>query len=62
MSDRLALNTVEASALLGISRPTLQAWMREPGFPVVRVGRCVRIPIEPLKAWLADRAEVSRGA
>ena len=42
-----------------VSRPTVYRWMRLPGFPVVRLGNCVRIPAKAFEKWLEDQMETN---
>ena len=42
--ESLAYTPTALAAAMGVSRPTVYRWMRLPGFPVVRLGNCVRIP------------------
>lgn len=58
----LALNVSDAAQLAGVSRPTLYRWMNMTGFPVARIGGCVRIPTEAFKAWLEKQAGVEVSA
>lgn len=54
------LTKAEAAEYLGISRPTLDNIMREPGFPVVRIGaRRVFINREKLDEWIDARTAVN---
>jgi len=50
--------------MLGISRATLYRVMRNPDFPLIRVGRSPRIPIRALHRWvdsqLGEHAESDR--
>jgi hypothetical protein len=41
--------------LLGISHETARKIAREPGFPVFRHARTVRVPREEFRAWLRSR-------
>ena len=50
--ERLAVKPAEAARMLDISRPTLYAWMNRQDFPVVRIGGCVRIPVDDLREWV----------
>lgn len=56
MTDRLAFSITEAATAVGVSRPTLYRWMSLPGFPVVRVGKVVRIPVRAFENWLDHQA------
>lgn len=44
---------------MSVSRPTVYRWMRLPGFPVVRLGNCVRIPMKAFERWLDEQAGVA---
>ena len=47
-----AVRPSEIEARYGISHATLWRLMRQPGFPVYRVGRLVRIPLDEFERWL----------
>jgi len=48
----IAVNVAEAARLVGVSRPTMARWTHIEGFPVVRIGGTVRIPVKGLEEWL----------
>jgi Helix-turn-helix domain len=52
----LLLTPEQACDACQIGRNQLEEWMARPGFPVIRDGRVVRIPLESLKLWLAEQA------
>jgi excisionase family DNA binding protein len=52
----LLLTPEQACDACQVGRNQLEEWMAQPGFPVIRDGRVVRIPLESLKLWLAERA------
>ena len=54
----LAISVSDAARLACVSRPTLYRWMNIDGFPVARIGGCVRIPTEAFKEWLENQAGV----
>lgn len=56
--DRLAYSVSEAARLIGVSRPTVYAWLNVPGFPWLRVGGVVRIPARALEEWLNTQTGV----
>lgn len=56
--ERIALTVTAAAQAACVSRPTLYQWMHLPGFPVVRIGGCVRIPAKAFERWLEERAGV----
>lgn len=57
LPDALAYTPAQAAASVSISKPTLYRWMNEPGFPVARIGGCVRIPVDAFRVWLNKRTE-----
>ena len=60
--ERLAVKPSEAARMLDVSRPTLYQWMNRQDFPVVRIGGCVRIPVDDLREWVKAQKEVREGA
>ncbi len=57
-SPRILLRVHEAAELLGLSRAMLyQMLAAGQPIPVVRIGRCVRIPRAELEAWVAQQTE-----
>ena len=51
----LLLTPAQASRSLAISRRKLWAMTANGEIPHIRVGRCVRYPIDALREWLTDR-------
>jgi len=45
---RRLLNCREVAELLGLKEPTIRLWIAQRRFPIVRLGRAVRIPIDAL--------------
>lgn len=56
MTDKLALNSKEAAAALGISLPTFYELSGRSDFPVIRVGRRVLVPVDGLRRWLDEQS------
>ena len=56
---RLAFNRVESAESMGVSPRTVDALIADltSGFPVVRIGSRVVIPIRELADWLAIQAK-----
>ena len=52
MEQKLTYTAKEAAQAANVSMPTIYAWTRIEGFPVVRVGRKVVVPIDAFKRWL----------
>jgi len=57
--DRIAVNSTEAARLCGVSRPTLYRWTHMEGFPVVRLGGTVRIPVKDLEEWFRKQGGIT---
>ena len=53
--DASSLTTAALAARLGVSCATLRRLAREPGAPVVHVGRSPRWDLATARAWLAAR-------
>ena len=58
--ERLAVKPSEGAKLYDVSRPTFYKWMRQPGFPVIRIGGGVRIPVDDLRKWVKAQKEVNQ--
>jgi excisionase family DNA binding protein len=54
----LLLDCREVEHLLGIGRTKVYELMARKQIPVVRIGRCVRVPRDELEAWIASRTSV----
>ena len=60
--EKSMITLEEAAQMLSISRPTLYRWMRINGFPAIKIGGCVRIPVEELRRWAADQVRGDKGS
>ena len=59
--EKKVLTVEEMGAYLGVGRTSAYELVHaENGPPVVRIGRCIRVPVDGLKAWLERQSE--RGA
>ena len=58
MMEILAYTPTTLAEAMHASRPTVYRWMRIPGFPVVRLGGCVRIPVKAFEQWLNEQSGV----
>ncbi len=56
LDEKIALTVEELAAALSISRSYAYKLIREPGFPVVYIGRRALIPRRALEKWLEDKA------
>ena len=54
-----ALTVEQACERYGLSRSTLSRWRRKRGFPTVKVGRKVLVPVAQAERWFADHTEVA---
>ena len=53
--NRITLSPAETAKMLGISRPTLYALMRQEGFPSFKVGSRRLISRAGLERWIAQQ-------
>ena len=60
-NEKLLLRVEEAREALGLGRTKFYELLRTEGFPVVRIGRCVRIPVELLSLWIAQNSKTHNG-
>lgn len=49
---KTTISVQELSAQMGISLPKAYELVKEPGFPTIRIGARILIPIEAYKEWL----------
>ena len=59
--DKLAFSVTETAQVLGVSRPTVYALMKQPGFPVFQVGGRKLISVDGLRNWVRNQTEVFAG-
>lgn len=55
--DKLAYTVKEAAQAVGVSDRKMRDLINITGFPVVRLGGRILIPIDPLRDWLKRKAE-----
>lgn len=54
--------TAELAKVLGVSRQTVYKRIRQPGFPTVRCGKQILIPIRAFEVWRRDQLlRITRG-
>lgn len=56
-TERLLLTVEEAARQLNIGRTFAWELVRKGELPVVRLGRCVRVPRQALQEWLGRRVK-----
>ncbi|MCR1906109.1 excisionase family DNA-binding protein [Intestinimonas butyriciproducens] len=54
--EKLTITVEEMANVVGVSRPKAYELIHKEGFPAVRIGRRVVIPIDGLKRWLEEQA------
>ena len=57
--DKLAYSLAETAQALGVSRPTVYALIKQPGFPVFQIGGRKLVSVEGLRDWVRNQAEVT---
>ena len=50
--ERTTMSVQELSAQMGISLPKAYELVRTPGFPSIRIGTRILIPIDAFREWL----------
>jgi|LSQX01.1.fsa_nt_gb excisionase family DNA binding protein len=55
--EKLAISIEEFAKSTGIGRSKAFELSKQPGFPIVRLGRRIIIPVDALKAWLENQVE-----
>ncbi len=57
--DKLSYSLTETAQVLGVSRPTVYALIKQPGFPVFQIGGRKLVSVEGLRDWVRNQAEVT---
>lgn len=52
MMEKTTMSVQELAAQMGISLPKAYELVKEPGFPTIRVGTRILIPVEAYREWL----------
>ncbi len=55
--EKSTMSVQELSAHMGISLPKAYELVKEPGFPTIRIGARILIPVDGFKAWLKEKSE-----
>ena len=55
--EKTTISVQELSAQMGISLPKAYELVKEPGFPTIKVGTRILIPIEGFNEWLKRKYE-----
>lgn len=54
--ERTTMSVQELSSQMGISLPKAYELVKTPGFPTLRIGTRILIPIEAYKSWLMKQS------
>jgi excisionase family DNA binding protein len=54
--ERVTMSVQELSAQMGISLPKAYELVKTPGFPTLRIGTRILIPIDAYKEWLMKQS------
>ena len=54
--EKTTMSVQELSAQMGISLPKAYELVKTPGFPTIRVGARILIPVEAYREWLLKNA------
>ena len=55
--EKSTMSVQELSRQMGISLPKAYELVKEPGFPTIRIGARILIPVDGFKAWLKEKSE-----
>ena len=55
--EKLLLKPTEAADVLGIGRSKIYEMLRSGEVPSIRLGSVLRVPVDKLREWLAERTE-----
>lgn len=56
-SESLLVNAATAAKMLGISPRTLWSLTASYAIPHIRIGRCVRYPVDQLQQWVEEQTK-----
>ena len=54
--EKLTVTMDEMAKIVGVRRATAYELIHKEGFPTVRIGRRIVIPLDSLKRWLEEQA------
>ena len=58
--NKVTISVQELSARMGISLNKAYELTRSPGFPILRVGTRILIPVDSLNEWLRNRTHTEK--
>ena len=56
-NEKIAYSVTEAARLLGVSRPTMYQLIKQPGFPVFKVGARILVSRSGLANWIEQQTK-----
>jgi len=59
--DRLLLRPTEAADAIGVGRSKVYELLAKGELPSIRIGGCIRVPVESLREWIARRLAERNG-
>ena len=62
MTEKSVLSVQELARQMGISLPKAYELVKEPGFPTIRIGTRILIPVEGFQTWLRTKSSSEKGA
>lgn len=62
MIEKSTMSVQELAQQMGISLPKAYELVKEPGFPTIRIGTRILIPVEGFKTWLRTKSSSEKGA
>lgn len=54
--EKLTISVEEVGEILGVGRNSAYTLVHQPGFPAIRLGKRIVVPIESLRIWLAENS------
>ena len=62
MIEKSTMSVQELARQMGISLPKAYELVKEPGFPTIRIGTRILIPVEGFQNWLRTKSTNEKGA
>ena len=56
MMPKVLLTVADAAEILGINKNKMYELVKTPGFPVLYIGKCIRIPHDALMTWIYEQS------
>lgn len=57
--ERTTMSVQELASQMGISLPKAYELVKEPGFPIIRIGTRILIPVDSYREWLREKTKGS---